>query len=77
MFGERGLSKWVEVKGVEDKGAERYVVGLIKHAGQEPPEFCSFSVDALEVSKSVHYDYISIEALKPFIRREVLKLFPE
>ena len=75
VLDELGLSDWVEVRGVDEKGFS-FVVGLTKHTGP-PAEFCSFFIEAAEVSKSVQFGYVSIEALKPFIRREVSQAFPK
>src|SRR5688500_14367022 len=72
---ERGLADRVTVRGAELKqDSDRYAVGLRDKGAEAGSRFPWFYIDPLEVHAG---DAITVETLKPVIRRELLRLFPE
>src|SRR2546423_385769 len=77
MLAELGLDNRVTVKGAEPKqDSDRYAIGLHDEQAEAGSRFPWFYVDSAEVLTAVNGGEITVEVLKPFIRRELLKGFP-
>ncbi|MEK6333931.1 MAG: hypothetical protein AABM67_03220 [Acidobacteriota bacterium] len=75
VIAERGLTDRVTVQGAEPKqDSDRFTVGLHDEQAEAGSRFPWFYIDPLEVHAG---GAITVETLKPVIRRELLKLFPE
>ncbi len=74
VIAELGLSDRVTVSGAELKqDSDRYAVGLHDEQAEAGSRSLWFYIDPVEVHAG---DAITVETLKAFINRELLKLFP-
>jgi hypothetical protein len=66
---ELGLNDQVKVRGVEPQiDADRFIVGLRKQTGPHEFAYPFFYIEGIEALE---------DDLKPTVRREILKLFPD
>ena len=74
---EFGLSERVKIRGVEQKqGEDRYAIGLAEQTAPKQTAYHHFYLDPREVVDADHGSQLSVAEVKPYVRREVEKLFP-
>jgi hypothetical protein len=74
---ELGLSDNVRVSDVQSQiDSDRFMVDLTERTGPKESAYHRFEVEPIEALEAVHGERITVDALKPFVQRDLIKLFP-
>ncbi len=77
ILNERGLDR-VEVRGVQHaQDKDRLSVQLVEKTAPKESKFHWLHVEPVEVLSANQAEGITAKTLKPFIQRELLRIFPE
>ena len=78
MIKERGLADTVRLSEIAPQiDSDHYVVGLKQKTGRSRSSYYSFYVDPAEALTAVGGGYVTVDAVKGLVRREMMKIFPD